>query len=352
MILGGMGISRDELLGGMPARRASTILFAIENLTLQLVARSRRALTRYQPAATAKDRERQFIDAVGGGREGLARPAIQDVERYAAEWAYMVPNVADTRAQVMHQLSARYPLDFTRTPRIRAALGADTTDVGEAYLRQQGKSIGAAFRPAIDWRERLRWWRARASERVETMPPFWMAFSLTLTETVGGGMLALPIALAWVGVPAALLLLGVFGLISIVTIAALVEAIVRDGKMRYGTGYFGQLVENRLGRPGRLVIGIGMYLLNALTLLVALIGFGTVLAAQTGLPALVWVALLFGLIVVVLRRESLDATIAAALVVGVAILALGGGMIAIGLLNLRPELLAVWGGWRRGWRRG
>jgi hypothetical protein len=67
-ILGGIGLSRDDLLGGMPARRASTILFAIENLTTQLVRRSRRALARYQPAATALDKERQFMDAVGGGR--------------------------------------------------------------------------------------------------------------------------------------------------------------------------------------------------------------------------------------------------------------------------------------------
>ena len=86
-ILGGIGISRENLLDGMPARRASTILFAIENLTHQLVTRSRRALARYQPAASAQDRERQFIDAVSGGRdESSARPAVQDLERYATEW--------------------------------------------------------------------------------------------------------------------------------------------------------------------------------------------------------------------------------------------------------------------------
>jgi amino acid permease len=339
-ILGSIGISRDELLDGMPARRASTIVFAIENLTLQLVARSRRALVRYQPAETARDKERQFMDAVSAGREPSARPAIQDVERYAADWRPMVPEVADTRAAILHQMSTRYALYYDRVPRIRGALGVDTQAVADAYRRQQHADISTAFVSDIDWRERIRWWRARVSERLETMPPFWMAFSLTLTETVGGGMLAIPIALAGVGVPVGLVLLGLFGLISITTVAALVEGITRDGTMRYGNGYFGQLVENRLGRPGGVAIGASMFALNGVGLFVALIGFGTVLAQQTGVSALIWVGLLFAAILIVLRRENLDATIAAALLVGIVILGLAAGMIALGLLHVQPDLLA------------
>ena len=63
------------------------------------------------------------------------------------------------------------------------------------------------------------------------------------------------------------------------------QDIVRDGRMRYGNGYLGQLIEHRLGRPGGVAIGVGMYALNALSLLVALIGFGTVLAASTGVSS-------------------------------------------------------------------
>jgi amino acid permease len=333
------GLSREDLLGGMPARRASTILFAIENLTHQLVSRSRRALARYQPVETAKDRERRFIDAVSGGREDQVRPSIQDVERYATEWAYMVPDVPDIRAQVLHQLSTRYALVFDRTPRVRAALAVETPAVATAFESQQGRGIQTAFTPDSDWRERMRWWRARVSERLETMPPFWMAFSLTLTETVGGGMLAIPIALAWVGVPFGLLLLGVFALISIVTIAALVEAITRDGSLRYGNGYFGRLAENRLGKPGGVAIGIGLLVLEGVTLLAAMFGFGTVLGEQTGITPLFWVAILFTAILFVLRRENLGATIAAALLVGSVILALAVGMIVLGLMNVRPDLL-------------
>ncbi len=144
-ILGGIGISRDELLGGLPARRASTIVFAIENLTLQLVARSRRALVRYQPAETARDKERQFMDAVGAGRDEQPRPAVQDLERYATEWAPLVPDLPDTKAAILYQLSTRYALHYDRVSRIRGALSVDTQAVADAYLRQQNKDISTAF---------------------------------------------------------------------------------------------------------------------------------------------------------------------------------------------------------------
>src|SRR4051812_1022859 len=95
-ILGGIGLSREDLLGGMPARRASTIVYAIENLTLALVTRSRHALSRYQAAESGRDRERQFMDAVSAGRDQKERPAVQDLERYAPEWSSMAPDIAET----------------------------------------------------------------------------------------------------------------------------------------------------------------------------------------------------------------------------------------------------------------
>ena len=100
--------------------------------------------------------------------------------------------------------------------------------------------------------------------------------------------------------------------------------------MRYGNGYFGQLVENRLGRPGGVAIGASMFVLDAIGLLVGMIGFGTVLSGQTGVSALIWVALMFVAVLFVLRRENLDATIAAALAIGIVILAMAGGMIVLG----------------------
>ena len=324
----------------MPARRASTIVFAIENLTMGLAARSRHALTRYQPAETARDRERQFIDALSGGREAAVRPRIQDIERYAEEWAPMVPDGPDIRAAILHQLSSRYRLWDGASARVRAAMAADSPGVAASYERQFGAAVASAFVPAVEWRERLRWRMSRLSERLETMPPFWMAFALTLTETVGGGMLALPIAMAGTAIPTALLLLAVFAVVNIVTIAALVEGITRDGRMRYGNGYFGQLVSNRLGAPGRVGIVIAMFAMDSVGLLVALVGFSTVLADQTGLSALVWVAALALVCIYVIRRENLNGTIAAALAIGIVLLVLASGMIVLGLFHFDPANLS------------
>ncbi len=88
------------------------------------------------------------------------------------------------------------------------------------------------------------------SRRLETLPPFWLAYTLTLTETVGGGVLALPIAFAGFGPVGATVLLLVFGLLNMLTVAALVESITRDGRMRYGNAFFGRLIGDYLGRPG------------------------------------------------------------------------------------------------------
>src|SRR6266511_6007079 len=60
--------SRDELLGGLPARRASTLLFAIESRTALLVARERRAMATYESHRTVAEKEHAFMAALGEGR--------------------------------------------------------------------------------------------------------------------------------------------------------------------------------------------------------------------------------------------------------------------------------------------
>src|SRR5215213_5881044 len=103
-------ISRDELLGGLPARRASTLLFAIESRTAHLVARSRRALATYLTEKTVEDQERAFFEALAQGRESLVRPTIQDLERYAPEWADLVPLDPGLRAALARMIGEKYSL--------------------------------------------------------------------------------------------------------------------------------------------------------------------------------------------------------------------------------------------------
>ena len=167
-----------------------------------------------------------------------------------------------------------------------------------------------------DLRERLRWAWAGLARRLESLPPFWTSFALTLTETVGAGILALPIALAGIGPLPGILLMIVLGLVNVVTIIGAAEAAARSGTVRYGSGFMGRMVREYLGNFASLVLIVAVALLCFLTLPVLYIGFGSAMAGFTGLPEPVWVVGLFLACLYLLRRESLDATVGSALVVG------------------------------------
>jgi amino acid permease len=306
--------SREQLLGGSPARRASTLLFAIEARTAQLVARAHTALTTHVSERSAAEEERAFLAAVAGGRD--ARPVrVQDLDRYAPRWGALVPPDPQLRAALGRLILRKYRVHH-RAARLRAAIGLDDEPVVSAYAGLYGHSPHEDLQGGLTAGERLRWLQARFADRLENLPPFWTAFALTLTETVGGGILALPIALAGFGPLAAVALLVVFGLVNVVTLAALVESITRNGQMRYGTAYFGRLVSDYLGRPGLVVLTVALIAVQAVVLLIGLTGFGDVLGNATGMHPGLWAAALFALTLLILARGSLGATVASAIVVG------------------------------------
>jgi len=82
---------------------------------------------------------------------------------------------------------------------LRRALGLDTEGVKQAYQHLFHEPIDTIYASSIPFSERNRWLTSRLANRLERMPPFWTAYSLTLTEIVGASILALPIALAGVG---------------------------------------------------------------------------------------------------------------------------------------------------------
>lgn len=309
-------LSRDDLLGGLPARRASTLLFAIESRTAALVARSRRAMATYLTERSSAERERAFLDALAQGRDLRIQPTIQDLERYASRWADLVPADPGIRAALARMLGAKYPLPERRTPALRRALGLGDAAVHEEFRRLHGEPIAAIYAPDIPWRERLRWARSGLAHRLESLPPFWTAFALTLTETVGAGVLALPIAMAGIGPLGGVAVILVLGLVNVLTIAAVAEAVARNGNMRYGHAFFGRLVRDYLGRPGLWILTPSLLILNVVILLVYYVGLSTTLADATGIPPEAWTALVFLVGLAMLRRESLDATVASALVIG------------------------------------
>jgi hypothetical protein len=194
-------ISRDELLGGLPARRASTLLFAIESRTARLVLLARQALTQPLNERTAQAQEHQFLLALASGREAPDPPTIQEIERFAPHWADLVPDDPGLRAELAYQLGLKYRLASGRVPRLGAALGFDTAKVRDAYATRYGAPLEQILVSSRSLAERISWWRASLGRRIEELPPFWMAWALTLTGMVGASTLALPIAVADVGAP-------------------------------------------------------------------------------------------------------------------------------------------------------
>jgi amino acid permease len=181
-------------------------------------------------------------------------------------------------------------------------------------------------------------WSALAA-RLESLPPFWTAYSLTLTEAVGATILALPIALAAIGPLPGVAILIVLGLVNVLTVTFLAEAISRSGTIRYGSAFFGRVVADYLGRGGSLVLTIGLFVLCVLVLPVCYIGFAGTLADATPVPAGAWVALLFGVGLYYLRRQSLNSTIASALVVGAVNIGLVVALSLLAFAHAQPDNL-------------
>src|SRR5918998_2975266 len=125
--------SRADLAHGLPARRASTLLFAIESLTAQLAARERRAMATYLTDRTEAEQERTFLDAMRAGREERHRPSIRDLERHAPSWAPLVPPDASLAATVAALLGERHRFRRLDVPRLRTALRLDDASTAGAF---------------------------------------------------------------------------------------------------------------------------------------------------------------------------------------------------------------------------
>ena len=331
--------SRAEIERGLPARRASGVLFAIEAQTARLVAGSRITRATFVGERGPAEREQAFLQAMAAGRDLPVQPTIQDLERFAPQWAELVPEGIEARGALAALLAAKYRLIRDRVPRLRAALGLDTPGVEAAAIRQLG-SDRSLYVEAPSFGELLTWRRAAFGQRIEALPPFWIAYALALTETIGEGILIVPIAVAGIGPAAGVVVLLVLGAVNLITLGAMVESITRNGSMRYGSAYFGRLVDDLLGRIGSVSVSLTLLIFNAVCLLVYLLGFASVLTGATGIPEVVWVALLFAINVFYLRRESLDETVASAVVIGAVNIGLVVAITALAFTEMDPANLA------------
>jgi hypothetical protein len=265
---------------------------------------------------TVRDRDLAFFDAFARGREPPFPVRIHDLERYAAHWAPLVPANPRGRAALAHLLGQRYDFLPDTAPGIGAAVGFDDERVRSAYEELYAEPLDSVFADEVGPGGRLRWLWTRVATRLETLPPAWSAYVLSLTETVGTSMLALPIAVAGIGPLAGVVVIAVLGLVNIVTAAAMGEAVGRSGSVRYGAAYIGKMVHDYLGGPGSVVLTGALFVLTFLIMVADQVGIGSTMAGATGLPPEVFVAIFFTVVMFMIRRGSLDATIAAAIVVG------------------------------------
>lgn len=303
-------ISRAEVLsglGGRATKQAHTLLALIENRTAHLVAHAHQVANPALAAAVPLRAPRAFLAAIAQGRAELPPPTIQEIERYADDWAMLVPDNPTIRATLAHLFGQKYAVPAQTAPGLRAALGVESDAVQQAYQRLYQQPISTIFAPQVNWWEQMRWRWAAFSGRLEKLPPFWLTFFLTLPAV--SGLLALPIALASVGPFWGVIIIVSLGVINMVTVAALAETVVRSGVARFGLGFLGQLAQEYLGPAATTVLTIALVVSNFLVLIIFFLGVGGTLASATGLPAALWMLLLFGVTLYFLSRRSLNATV-------------------------------------------
>jgi hypothetical protein len=137
--------TREELLGGLPARQASLLLFAIESRTAQLISQNRRATEPYLTPQAAQEREHLFLEAIAAARQLPLKPSIQDLEFYAPHWASLVPEDAAIQATIARMIGEKYSFTKLAVPAIRAALALDSAAVKEAYQRLNHGSLETIY---------------------------------------------------------------------------------------------------------------------------------------------------------------------------------------------------------------
>jgi amino acid permease len=329
-----------EVLGGFSAKRARLLLFQIESRTAYLMTQARRTAHCYLTEEAADQQDLAFFEALAESREPPVRPTIRDLERYAPQWQSLVPPNLSLQAALAHLLGQKYRFAQRDIPHIRQALALDSERVQQSFERQYRQPLDTIYsrQPGLlNW---VRWRWNKLSGWIEKLPPFWAVYSLIFAEMVGASILALPIALAGVGPLAGVVVLVVMGVFNMLTIAAMAEAVTRNGSMRYQGSYQGRLVQDYLGRPGSMLLTAILFIDCCLLLLVYYLGISLTLAEATPVPAGVWAGIIFLLGIYFVRRKTLDATVTSALVIGAINLGLILTLSILALGHLRVEHLS------------
>jgi amino acid permease len=332
--------SRQALLstGLAPGRRAGMLLFAIESRTAHLVVQSQQVTAWHYGPRAADERTRLFFEALAAGRDLPLRPTIQDLELYAPRWAPLVSGTdARLRAALARALGRKYTFAYEDVPAIRQALDLDEGVVQQAYLDLYHESLDTIFVPRAGPADRLRWAWNRLAKWLDALPSSWIVFILTLI--IGGVTLALPIAAAGIGALPSMALILFFGVVNMVTIAAMAETVTRSGTIRFGNAFIGRMVADYLGNASSTLLSVVLTTFSFGILLVFYLGISTTLEGATRLPAEIWMGVLFAASLYFLSRGSLNSTVALTLVITAVNLGLFLALCLLALSHLELENL-------------
>ena len=298
--------SHQEALAGFPAKRASTLLFLIENRTAHLAARS---LVDFSLSETVNARNTAFIEAFALGQAPPLSLTIRHLERHAPQWSDLIPDRPNIKAALARALSQKYHLIANRIPNIETALNLKHESVRRAYLRQYRTPLATIF-TSLSFKERLRWIAAKIAWRIEDLPPFWLATLITVALGLPQAFLALPIAAAGMGALSSMALVIAIGVVNVLTMTCMAEAIARSGDFRYGKASIKELAANYLGQAGSFILSLAVGIRVFLIALACYVGLSATMANFTFIPASIWAALLFASGIYLLSRQSVKFTVA------------------------------------------
>ncbi|MDJ0594587.1 MAG: hypothetical protein QNJ72_32195 [Pleurocapsa sp. MO_226.B13] len=297
-------ISKEELLVGMPAKRTKTLLFLIEKQTALLAERS---LVDFSLTDGGQgDRDQAFLQAFALDECQTLPPTIQQLERFASEWSILVPENPQLKAGLLRAFAEKYHFTESRVPNIRQVLGCEQMSVQQAYHKLYQQPLVTAFKSEISLLDRCHWLMFALAQRIESLPPFWLATLITVALGLPQAFLALPIAVAGLGSALAVILLIILGGINILTMICMAEAIGRSQDFRSGSTFIQQLAANYLGKSGSSILGVAVSIRVVSIAIAGYIGLSMTMANFTTLPATIWAGLLFLLGALFLYRQSLN----------------------------------------------
>jgi hypothetical protein len=244
------------------------------------------------------------VEAFREHRSPPRRPRVHDLERYARDWAELVPAPPDERAQLAHAIAGRHRLPRDRVPGLRAALHLDDPAVRAAYEHRYGRPLDDLFTTRLGAGDRLRWAVHALTTALERLPPFWLTVVLTVTVSLPVSMLGLPIAASAMGALPALVLLAVVGLVMSIAMGALGEAIARSADVRYRHAFLGGLATKLIGGRASIVLTGTGGVRTGLSLLAGWIGLSITVAEVTHTPRGIWAVLLLVVVILMLTRGA------------------------------------------------